>query len=236
LSSNLPSGNCTLSSILLSALALLTMHPDQAIGTLEWSPFDPWILLTGGHDGCIRVWDVRDAFFPLTTKSITRGWVLNVCWYAPSVVVLSTDTGAVQLFYIEESTLSMIVTHQDAVWGLALESGSMVTSAGLDGYIQKTEIPGRMRSGKRNQKYKPTVLMLAADVAKSAEETSIVFSHVRRKSQTENSETYRSLDAAEAAWQTARSFANPLKQNCIWRAVIGFAGILVIDTSAEPAP
>jgi WD40 repeat protein len=80
-----------------------TKAPRAAIKTVSYCPYNPSLLMTGGYDTYIKIWNVTSSFKPLFMKQCQLGWVLDVKW-DPQGVGLYTG-------FSDES-----VVYFDALW------------------------------------------------------------------------------------------------------------------------
>eukprot|EP00922_Rhytidocystis_sp_ex-Travisia-forbesii_P017816 GHVS01026554.1.p1 GENE.GHVS01026554.1~~GHVS01026554.1.p1 ORF type:complete len:518 (+),score=125.00 GHVS01026554.1:244-1797(+) len=54
---------------------------DQDINVLSWNPIQGDLLLTGGDDGFVKVWDMRFAEIPLVKLHWHKQPITSVCWH-----------------------------------------------------------------------------------------------------------------------------------------------------------
>jgi len=194
----------------------------EAIRTVYWSPSEPWLLATGGHDGKLRVWDVRDPHFPLLCKHVARGWVLSLIWFSPQEVMFGTDGAAVQILNLVESQVRSVLVHKAAVWGIAMDGDDMVLSASADGCVKSSPIATK-RGGKisaaRNNRTNELVFSVSPDGA------GLAFGCVKHEG---HINIHDALDCDGIAWHSTTCSAMCLGEY-IWRAAVGSGGVLAIS-------
>lgn len=73
------------------------------VSTLSWSPASAWHLVSGGHDGAVKVWDVRAAV-PLATLAAAGAGadkVLAATWLGPAGFVTGGADRVLRLFKLD---------------------------------------------------------------------------------------------------------------------------------------
>jgi general transcription factor 3C polypeptide 2 len=87
-----------------------------AIRALAWAPSDgdsesKNVIVTGGHGGSLRFWDLRDPFRPLWDLHLSRGIILSLDWlHEPRCIILSMDDGTLRLLSLSKAALDTPVT------------------------------------------------------------------------------------------------------------------------------
>lgn len=87
-----------------------------AIRALAWAPNEgdsesKNIIVTCGHSGSLRFWDLRDPFRPLWDLHLSRGVITSVDWlHEPRCIILSMDDGTLRLLSLCKAALDTPVT------------------------------------------------------------------------------------------------------------------------------
>ncbi|XP_057873403.1 uncharacterized protein LOC131079459 isoform X2 [Cryptomeria japonica] len=86
------------------------------IRTLGWAPNEgdtesTNIIVTGGHGGSLRFWDLRDPFRPLWDLHLSRGIITSLDWlHEPRCIILSMDDGTLRILSLCKAALDTPVT------------------------------------------------------------------------------------------------------------------------------
>ena len=195
-----------------------------ALRTVEWSPAEPWILATAGHDGCMRIWNVLDPYFPLASKTLTRGWVLCATWYDSTSVIYGTDSSVLQCWNMLDAD-SSLATYKGAVWGVAMQGPYFALSASADGRVQAVPLLiGEDRKKKRSKKSPKTEDVFSVSLGSKQAKQGLCFG----KKHEGHADLRDGFDATGIAWHAVA--CSSASGGHVWRAAVGSAGVLAVQS------
>lgn len=194
----------------------------QALRAVEWSPAEPWVLATAGHDGHLRIWNICDACFPIACKTVTRGWILCAQWYESTKIMYGTDASILQCWNLLDNDTTL-ATYKAAVWGVTMQDAETMLSATADGRVQTVPILlGEDRKKKRLKKTPKIQDIFTVSLrSKSKEDLHFGYKHDG------HADPKDGFDATGIAWHAVA--CSSISGDHLWRAAVGSAGVLAVQ-------